>query len=165
MFPQLAGTGFDGTLSMQSGLGASSVALRQNGSSLVGFAALPVSNDVMFIPSITNVQITGTNRNNGGTVSFTISVADYSPNLATATPPIVQAAEWVFYTNLKLQDGAYGFQLDGSALVNAQTGTLTGTFQGMNPNNIPSGTPAIFYIDIIDSLGNDSNVISFQFKF
>jgi hypothetical protein len=165
MFPQLAGTSFDGTLSMQSGLGASSVALRQNGTSLVGFAALPVSNDVMFIPSITNVQITGTTRTNGGTVSFTISVADYSPNLATTPPPIVQAAEWVFYTNLKQQDGAYGFQLDGSALVNAQTGTLTGAFQGMNPNNIPSGTPAIFYIDIIDSLGNDSNVISFQFKF
>lgn len=165
MFPQLAGTSFDGTLSMQSASAFSPVALRQNGTSLVGFAALPVSNSVMFIPSITNVQIIGTTRSNGGTVTFTINVADYGPNLVSPAPPAVQAAEWVYYPNTNKQDGAYGFQLDGSAMINVQTGTLTGQFQSDNTNTIASGTPAVFYIDITDQLGNDSNVISIPFKF
>ena len=166
MFPQLAGTSFDGTLSTQSGSGFSSVALRQNGASVVGFAALPVYQGVMFVPSITNIQITSTTRFNGGTVSFIISVADYSSSLVfPAASPVVEAAEWVFYPNTNQQDGAYGFEQDGSPMINAQTGTLTGTFQSENANTIPSGTPAVFYIDIIDSLDNYSNVISIPFKF
>jgi hypothetical protein len=166
MFPQLAGTSLDGTLSMQSGSGFSSVALRQNGASVVGFAALPVSQGVIFVPSITNIQITSTTRFNGGTVSFIISVADYSSSLVfPAASPVVEAAEWAFYPNTNQQDGAYGFELDGSPMINAQTGTLTGTFQSENANAIPSGTPAVFYIDIIDSLDNYSNVISIPFKF
>lgn len=165
MFPQLTGTSFDGTLSMQGGSGFSAVALRQNGASVVGFAALSVSQGTMFMPSITNVQVTGTTRFNGGTVSFTISVADYSSSLVSATSSVVQAAEWIYYPNSNQQDGAYGFELDGTPMINAQTGTLTGTFQSENPNTIPSGTPAVFYMDIIDSLGNYSNVISIPFKF
>jgi hypothetical protein len=165
MFPQLAGTNFDGTLSMQSGSSFSSAALRQNGASVVGFAVQPVSQGVMFIPSITNVQITGTTRFNGGTVSFGINVADYGSNLVAAASPVVQTVAWVFYPNLNQQDGAYQFGLDGSPMINAQTGTLSGTFQSVNSNTIPSGTPAVFYIEIIDSLANYSNVVSIPFKF
>jgi hypothetical protein len=164
MFPQLAGASFNGTLSMQSGLAFSSVALRQNGTSVVGFAAIPVSQDIMFIPSITNLQINSTTRTNGGTVNFTISVADFSPNLVTTTSTGVQAVVEVFYPNLNAVDGEYQLLLDGSALINAQSGTLSGTFQGRNPN-IPSGTSAVFYIEISDSLGNYSNIISLPFKF
>lgn len=165
MFPQLAGTSFDGTLSMQSGMSFSAVALRQNGTSLVGFAALPVSQSVMFIPSIINLQVTSTTRLSGATVNFSISVAEYGSNLVTVGSSVVQAVEWVFYPKLNQQDGALGFELDGSPMINAQTGTLTGVFQSVNSNTIPSGTSAVFYIEIIDSLGNYSNLINIPFTF
>jgi hypothetical protein len=166
IFPQLASaSSFAGSLSIQSGMSFSAIALRQNGSSVVGFAALPVSDSVMFLPSLTNIQITSTNRTTGQ-VNFTINVADFSADVVTPTSTAVAAAVGVNYTSGANQgfDGYYSLLLDGSSMINAVLGTLSGTFQGQL-TNIPSGTAATLYVAVEDSLGNFSNLINVPFKF
>lgn len=177
MFPQLAGANFTGTLSIQSGLGFSAVALRQNGTSVVGFAAIPVAYDVMFIPALTNLQINSTNRTvAGGQVIFTVSVIDYSPNLVASTSTLITAGVAVFYPNIKTSsgtgcfDGYFTITLDGTALLNSPNGNLTGTYAPGGSNcisstTVPSGTSAVFYVILEDSLGNLSNQITLPFKF
>jgi hypothetical protein len=162
IFPQLASaSNFTGSLSIQSGMAFSAVALRQNGSTVVGFAALPVADSVMFLPSITNVQITSTNRTTGQ-VNFTINVTDFSADVVTPTSTAVQAAVGVLYS--QGFDGYYSLLLDGSSMIGAVSGTLSGTFQGQR-TNIPSGTPGNLYVAVEDSLGNFSNLIILPFKF
>jgi hypothetical protein len=165
MFPQLAKTSFSGTLSMQSGSNFAAVALRQNGSAGggLGFAALPVEDDVMFLPSIVSLQVTTTNRSTG-LVNFTISVADFSNSLVTPTAAGVFTEAAIVFANTSVQTDDYQFYLDGSSMINAATGTLSGTFQSAH-TNIPSGTAATFEIYITDFLGNYSNVITLPFKF
>jgi hypothetical protein len=162
IFPQLASApSFTGSLSIQSGMAFSAVALRQNGSNVVGFAALPVSDSVMFLPSITNMQITSTNRTTGQ-VNFTINVVDFSADVVTSTSTAVQAAVGVLYT--QGFDGYYSLLLNGSSMIGAVSGTLSGTFQGQL-TNIPSGTAGNLYVAVEDSLGNFSNLIILPFKF
>jgi hypothetical protein len=166
IFPQLASApSFSGSLSIQSGMAFSAVALRQNGSNVVGFAALPVSDSVMFLPSVTNMQITSTNRTTGQ-VNFTISVTDFSADVVTSTSTAVQAAVGVNYTSGANQgfDGYYSLLLDGTSMVGAVSGSLSGTFQGQL-TNIPSGTAGSLYVAVEDSLGNFSNLIILPFKF
>jgi hypothetical protein len=161
IFPQLASTSFSGSLSIQSAMAFSAVALRQNGSNVVGFAALPVSDTVMFLPAVTNVQVTSTNRTTGQ-VNFTINVVDFSADVVTPTSTAVQASVGVLYT--QGFDGYYNLLLDGSSMIGAASGTLSGTFQGQL-TNIPSGTAASLYVAVEDSLGNFSNLIILPFKF
>jgi hypothetical protein len=161
IFPQLASSSFTGSLSIQSAMAFSAVALRQNGSNVVGFAAIPVSDSVMFVPSITNVRITSTNRTTGQVV-FSIDVTDYSADVVTPTSTAVSAAAGIQYS--QGFDGPFSLLLDGSSMINATSGTLTGTFQGNNAN-IPSGTSAVLYMYILDSLGNFSNIVGLPFKF
>jgi hypothetical protein len=162
IFPQLASApSFSGSLSIQSGMAFSAVALRQNGSNVVGFAALPVSDSVMFLPSVTNMQITSTNRTTGQ-VNFTINVTDFSADVVTPTSTAVQAAVGVLYT--QGFDGYYSLLLDGTSMIGATSGTLSGTFQGQL-TNIASGTAGNLYVAVEDSLGNFSNLIILPFKF
>lgn len=165
IFPQLQGTNFSGTLSMQSSANFSAVALRQNASAGggLGFAVLPVADDVMFLPSLTNMQVT-TNRTTG-LINFTLTVADYSSSLVTPTSVgVLSEAELVWAnTNVAAEDPGQ-FYIDGSSMVNAMNGTLTGTFQSAH-TGIPSGTSATLYIYITDAVGNYSNVIGLAFKF
>jgi hypothetical protein len=165
IFPQLQGTNFSGTLSMQSSSNFSAVALRQNGSAGggLGFAVLPVADDVMFLPSITNMQVT-TNRATG-LINFTLTVADYSSSLVTPTSVgVLSEAELVWAnTNVAPEDPGQ-FYIDGSSMINAMNGTLTGSFQSSH-TNIPSGTSATLYIYITDAVGNYSNIIGLLFKF
>ncbi len=164
IFPQLASvSSFSGSLSMQSTSAFSAVALRQNGSNVVGFAALPVSSSLMFLPSITNLRISSTNRTTGQ-VTFSVDVTDYSADVVTPTSTAVNASVGVFYPSQNGFDGYYSMLLDGTSMVNAASGTLTGTFQGQAAN-IPSGTSASLYIAVTDSLGNFSNVVILPFKF
>jgi hypothetical protein len=167
MFPQLAGTSFSGTLSMQSAASFSSVALRQNGSNsaggVPGFAVLTVGDSLMYVPSITNLQITGTNRTTGQ-VNFTITVADFSASLVTPTAAGVFGEAAIIFANTSVQADDQTFTLDGSSMANATTGTLSGTFTSAH-TNIPSGTQATFEIYITDAAGNFSNVIGLPFKF
>jgi hypothetical protein len=160
IFPSLSSSStFTGSVSMQAPLGFSVVALRQTG---VNFASIPVTQTIMYVPSITNVTVTGTNRTTG-TVSFTINVTDFTPNIVTPTSTLVTVGAGVLY-----KAGFDGYfvvpNVNGSGLLNVQSGTLTGTFQGNN-SAIASGTTATFYIFLQDSLGNFSNTASVPIKF
>jgi hypothetical protein len=163
IFPQLAGTSFTGTLSMQSGSNFSSIALRQNGTNaaggVLGFAVLTVADSIMYVPSVTNLQITTTNRTTGQ-VNFTINVADFSASLVTPTATAVFAQAAIFFPNTTDYNTLF---MDGSSMLNANTGTLSGTYQS-NYSNIPSGTYT-FVIQITDSAGNFSNLITAPLKF
>jgi hypothetical protein len=163
IFPSLASaSSFSGSLSIQSNLSISAVALRQNGSNVVGFAALPVADNLMFLPSITNVQVTSTARS-PGVVNFSISVTDYTPNLVTTTSTAVATGVGLFYPSQNQFDGYYSLLLDGTALLNAASGTMTGTLN--LTYNIPSGTTATFYVYVVDTLGNPSNLVKVPIKF
>jgi hypothetical protein len=162
IFPRLASSSFSGSLSIQSNLSISAVALRQNGSNVVGFAALPVGDTIMFLPSIVNMQITSTQRS-PGQVNFTISVVDYTPNLVTPTSTAVTTGVGLYFPTQGF-DGYYNLLLDGTSMLSSQTGTLTGTLNVTY--NIPSGTIGYLYVYVQDSLGNYSNLVSSaQIKF
>jgi hypothetical protein len=167
IFPQLAGTNFSGTLSMQGTSNFSSVALRQNGTNTAGgvpgFAVLTVGDTVMYVPSITNLQVTSTNRTTGQ-VNFTITVADFSASLVTPTAAGVFTEAAIIFANTSVQADDYKFIMDGSSMTNLTTGTLSSTFQSAH-TNIPSGTQATFELYITDAAGNFSNVIAVPFKF
>lgn len=167
LFPQFAGQpSFGGSLSLQSPLSFSTVSLRLTGPSL---AALPTVGSIMFRPSITGLGISATQRTTGQ-ITFTINVTDYSAfnqppfPLANGTATAVTARVGVAYTSKNQFDGYYSLLLDGSNMVNAASGTLSGTFQGQ-ASNISSGTPATFYIYVEDAAGNFSNGYMASFKF
>src|SRR5262249_38058561 len=151
IFPSVSPSStFKWAVSMQAPLGFSVVGLRLTGAN---FASIPVAQTIMYVPSITNVAITGTNRTTV-TVSFTISVTDFTPNIVTPSSTAVEVGAGVNYR--QGFDGYYGIMVNGSSLQNVQSGTLTGTFQG-SASNIPSGTQGTFYIFLQDALGNYSN--------
>jgi hypothetical protein len=154
LFPSLANaTTFDGSVSIQDSLGVSVVALRVTGTN---FATIPVAQTTMFVPSVTNVSVTSTSRANGGTVTFTINVSDFTvpQTLVTPTSTAATVGAGVLYSNGF--DGYYAILVDGSNLVNSPSGTLTGTFTGTN-TSIASGAKATFFVFVQDSLGNPSN--------
>jgi hypothetical protein len=162
LFPSLANaTTFDGSVSIQDSLGVSVVALRVTGAN---FATIPVAQTTMYVPSITNVTVASTSRSNGGTVTFSINVTDFTvpQTLVTPTSTAVTVGAGVLYSNGF--DGYYAFLVDGSNLLNSPSGTLTGTFTGTNPS-IASGAKATFYVFLQDSLGNYSNTASVPITF
>src|SRR5438094_6021480 len=55
--------------------------------------------------------------------------------------------------------------LDGTALLNRNSGTLRGSFQPPGIASVPSGTRAAFYIVIADSAGNASNIVAILIQF
>lgn len=159
IFPSVSPSStFKWSVSMQAPLGFSVVGLRLTGAN---FASIPVAPGIMYVPSITNVNVTGTNRTTG-TVSFTIDVTDFTPNVVTPTSTAVMVGAGVNYS--QGFDGYYPITVNGSSLQNVQTGTLTGTFQG-GATNIPSGTQATFYIFLQDALGNYSNTAYIPIRF
>jgi hypothetical protein len=159
IFPSVSpSSAFKWSVSMQAPQGFSVLGLRLTGAN---FASIPVAQTIMYVPSITNVAVTNTNRSTG-TVSFTINVTDFTPNVVTPTSTSVTVGAGVNYS--QGFDGYYAILVNGSSLQNAQSGTLTGTFQG-STSNIPSGTQATFYIFLQDSLGNYSNTAYVPIKF
>ena len=160
IFPSLNPTStFNWSVSMQAPLGFSVVALRLTGAN---FASIPVAQTIMYVPAITNVAVTGTNRTTG-TVSFTINVTDFTPNVVTPTSTAVMIGAGVNYT--QGFDGYWAVpNVNGSSVINVQSGTVSGTFQG-NASNIPSGTQATFYIFLQDALGNYSNIAYVPVRF
>jgi hypothetical protein len=167
LFPQFAGQpSFGGSLSMQSPLSFSTVSLRLTGGSI---AALPTVDSIMFRPSITGLGVSATQRSTGQ-ITFTIAVTDYSAYdqppfpLANGTASAVTAGVGVAYISQNQFDGYYSMLLDGSNMINAASGTLSGTFQG-GASNISAGTAVTFYIYVEDSAGNSSNGYMASFKF
>jgi hypothetical protein len=160
LFPQYASaTNFGGSLSMQSISAFSAVALRLTGPNI---ATLPVADTVLFRPSITNLRITSTQRATGQ-VTFSVDIRDFNSDLVTSTSTGVSGVAEIFY-GPNNQPDLNNFIIDGTSVLNTDSGTLTGTF-GSLYSNIPSGTQAIFSIEILDSLGNISNIVSLPFKF
>jgi hypothetical protein len=127
-------------------------------------ATLPVAESGMYRPSITGLRITGTNRS-GAQVSFQIDFTDFDSDIATTSSTSVSATAYIdFGSSVGFDFGS--FTIDGTAIINAMTGTLSGTFQPPDiTSTVPSGTPAVFYIVISDSSGNASNLIGIPVRF
>jgi hypothetical protein len=161
LFPQLGSSDFDGALSVHSSTPFSAVALRLSGDKL---ATLPVAENGMYRPSITGLRITGTVRS-GAQVSFQVDLADFDSDIATASSTSVSAIAYIdFGSSIGFDFGS--FTIDGTAMLNAMTGTLSGTFKPPNiTRTVPSGTPAVFYIVISDFSGNASNLIGIPVRF
>jgi len=161
LFPQLGSSDFDGALSVHSSTPFSALALRLSGDKL---ATLPVAENGMYRPSITGLRITGTTRS-GAQVSFQVDLADFDSDIATASSTSVSATAYIdFGSSVGFDFGS--FTIDGTAVINAMTGTLSGTFQPPDiTSTVPSGTAAVFYIVISDSSGNTSNLIGIPVRF
>jgi hypothetical protein len=165
LFPQVGSLpGFDGALSVSSSASISAIALRKSVGTFIAdvFSSLPLGIDGMFRPTITGLQITGTNRTTGQ-VTFTIQVTDFNNDVSTPTATAVQGTGIIDYGG-NVGPDTEAVVLDGSSIVNAVSGTIGGTFQSQFAN-IPSGYSATFYIWIFDTQSNDSNIVSLPFKF
>jgi hypothetical protein len=159
LFPQIASAGdFDGALSIHSSASFSALALRLSGDKV---ASLPVAEIGMYRPSITALRITRTQRS-PAQVNFDIDVIDSDSDVATSASTAVNAAVLMDFGNNITPTGF--ITIDGSAVLNRTTGTLSGTFQP-NVTGIPSGFSAIFFIQIQDAAGNPSNIVAAQPKF
>jgi len=159
LFPSLASVSdFDGSLSVHSSTSFSALALRLSGDKV---ATLTVADNAMYRPSIIGVRVTGTQRS-PAQVNFEIDVADFDKDLATSDATAVLGGALVYFNSSVSDSG--NISLDGTAMINRDTGTLRGNFQP-RVTGIPSGTPAILQLVILDSAGNVSNIVDFTFKF
>jgi len=159
LFPQLASdSDFDGAIFIHSSTDFSALALRLSGDKL---ASLPVAEIGMYRPSITGLRITRTQRS-PAQVNFEIDVQDFDSDLVTSASTTVTTGVIMDFGN-NIQPNAV-IPLDGSAVLNRATGTLSGTFQP-GVTGIPSGFTAVFIIQIEDAAGNPSNIVAAQPKF
>ena len=161
LFPQIASVNdFDGALSLHSSASFAATALRLTGAKI---AALPIAPNGMYRPTISTVRVIKTQRS-PAQVNFEIDVSDYDSDIATDSSSAVSSVGY-----LDFGDAGYDYgpvTLDGSPLTNRAAGTLSGTFQPPNVTGaVPSGYPAVFYIYIFDSLGNQSNFVAIPTKF
>ena len=162
IFPQLATEpDFDGALFIHSPTSFSALALRLSGDKV---ATLPVWAEGMFRPSITNMRITRTQRTVPAEVSFEIDLTDFDSDIAVSGSTSVAAIVLLDFGNSGSDSG--DITIDGTALVNRATGTLSATFRPPRVTGaIPAGFQAVLYILLFDSLGNSSNVVAVSFRF
>jgi hypothetical protein len=160
IFPQLASvTDFDGALSLN-GSAVSMVALRSTGDK---FATLPIAANGMYRPAITAVRVSTTQRL-PAQINFQVDLVDYDSDLATNASRGVSGTAEIDFGSLGYDDGPV--VIDGTALVNQPLGTVSGSFQPPNvTGTVPSGTSGVFYIYVLDSAGNQSNVVGVPVKF
>jgi hypothetical protein len=154
LFPQLSGTDFDGALAMHSSLEFGALALRLNSGKL---ATLPVSTNGMYRPAVTDLRITKLQKS-PAQVNFDIDVKDSDSDLVVSGSTAVFAQGALYFGGNAFFGGVV--TIDGTAMLNQTTGTLSGTFVGSNIPPIPSGTQAIFLFEVLDSAGNESNTIA-----
>ena len=161
LFPDIASANFIGALSINSSTSFSAVALRLSGDKI---ATLPLANDGMHRPAITAVRVSSTQRSNGQ-VNFQIDVTDLDSDIATTSSTSVSGTAYVdFGPNIGYDYGPV--TIDGTSLLNKRSGTLSGSFKPPDlTGSIPSGTPVMFYIQISDSLGNQSNFVNIQGRY
>jgi len=160
LFPQIASAAdFDGALSIRSATSFSALALRLSTDKI---ATLPIAPNGMYRPAITSVRVPKTQRS-PAQVSFEVDVIDYDMDLAAGSPVTVGATAFIV--------GNLGYDydqitIDGTALLNRASGTLSGTFQPPHVTSaLPSGYQAVFYIYLVDSQGNQSNFVGIPIKF
>jgi hypothetical protein len=159
IFPQLASqTDFDGALSIHSATPFSALALRLIADKI---ATLPVAANGMYRPAITSLRVTGTQRS-PAQVNFEIDVTDFDSDIATSSSTMTSGLAYVDFGN-NIYDVGF-INLDGTSVINRASGTLRGSFQP-RVTGVTSGVPAVLFVFIQDSLGNESNVVAIQFKF
>ena len=161
LFPELASAAdFDGALSIRSATSFSALALRWSTDKI---AALPIAPNGMYRPAITSVRVPKTQRS-PAQVSFEVDVIDYDSDLARGSATKVAATAFIDFG-----DAGYDYDqinIDGAPVLDRTAGTLSGTFQPPHVTSaVPSGYQAVFYIYLLDSQGNQSNVIGLPFKF
>jgi hypothetical protein len=155
LFPQLSSVAdFNGAVAIRSQTQFSAVALRLSPTTL---ATIPVWTNGMYRPSLTGLRITRTQRN-PAQVDFQIDVSDLDADTATSSSTAVAALAALDFGDGSGPD-ADVISLNGSAVVNLKSGTLSGSFRPPGINSLPSGTQAAFLIVIGDSAGNSSNVL------
>jgi hypothetical protein len=162
IFPELASIAdFDGALSIHSPTSFSALALRLSADKL---ATLPVAEDGMFRPAITDLRVTRSQRS-PAQVSFEIKVTDFDSDLAISAATTVSALVYVdFGSTIGYDTGTVN--IDGTSMVNQPNGTLSGNFVLPHvTGSVPSNTPAVFYIEVFDANGNISNFVSLPFRF
>jgi hypothetical protein len=161
LFPQLAQLPqFDGALFVRSGLAFSALALRLSSDKL---AALPVALEGMYRPSIGTLRVTGTQRS-PAQVNFSIDLTDYDSDIATSASTTVAGNAYIDFGTAGYDFGP--FTLDGTPVLNQPLGTLNGSFQPPHvTGSVPSGFPAVIYVNVSDSTGNSSNVVAVPITF
>jgi hypothetical protein len=161
LFPQLSPVAnFDGAVAIRSNIQFAAVALRSSPTTL---ATIPVAESGMYRPSLTTLRITRTQRN-PAQVDFQIDLTDLDSDTATSSSTTVQGIAGLDFGDGNGPDAAT-LNLVGTSLVNAKSGTLSGSFRPPGINTVPGGTPAIFLIIIFDSAGNASNVLYTTVRF
>jgi hypothetical protein len=161
LFPQLSSLAdFDGAVAIRSNIEFDAVALRSSPTTL---ATVPIADNGMYRPSLTGLRITRTQRN-PAQVDFQIDLTDLDSDTATSSATTVEGFGGLDFGDGNGPDAAV-LNLNGTSLVNAKSGTLSGTFRPPGINSVPGGTPAIFLIIIFDSAGNTSNVLYTTVRF
>jgi len=159
LFPQLNSVAdFDGALALRSTTDFSALALRLTNDKI---ATLPVSDNGMYRPSITGLRIVSTQRS-PGQVSFDVDLRDFDSDVATSSSRSVSMDVFLDFGNSVFDSGLVS--VDGAGIIDQPTGSLRGTFQSRF-TGIPSGQPAALFVRIVDSAGNTSNVVAFDFRF
>src|SRR6185503_6292455 len=104
----------------------STMALRLTGDKL---ATIPIATDGMHRPYITALRTTGSQRS-PAQVSFSVDLNDLDSDISVnSMSPVLADGYMVFQSGT----GVGGVSMDGTAILNMATGTLTGTLQ---PNNV-----------------------------
>jgi hypothetical protein len=161
LFPQLgSGVDFDGALAMQSSMEFATLALRLNSGKL---ATLPVSSNGMYRPAITDLRITKLQKS-PALVNFDIDVKDFDSDLAIAGATSIVGVSGLFFGS-SIGSAEAIPTIDGTSMLNRDTGTLSGSYTRPDIGAIPTGTQAYFYVYIYDSAGNVSNTIYVLVKF
>jgi hypothetical protein len=160
IFPQ-ALPSFTGALDIYCPTAFSAVALRLTGPNL---ATLPLSDQGMYRPAITALRVTSTVKS-PAQVNFSMDVTDFDADLASATSVAVLADAEVAATAANGGQVSGQISIDGTAMINQTTGTISGSFQLPGVASLPSGFTGIFYIEIYDSKSNVSNIVSVPVKF
>jgi hypothetical protein len=161
LFPELASlANFDGALSIYSSTSFSAIALRLTTDKI---ATLPIAANGMYRPAITGLRVPKTQRS-PAQVNFEIDVTDYDSDIAAGSSTSVSGVAYLDFGSAGYDMGQV--TMNGAALVNRATGTLSGTFQPPNVTGaVAGGTQAVFYIYILDSAGNQSNFVGISVKF
>lgn len=147
---------FVGSMALHSASSFSSLALRLTGDKL---ATVPIATDGMHRPSITGLRITGSQRS-PIQVNFSVDLADADADLPASSSTIA-AVTFLDFGVLGSASGS--FTIDGTTILNRTSGTLSGTVNVSG--TIPARTPAVLYLQVYDSLGNASNIVSILFSF
>ena len=148
---------FDGAVSIRSTSALAPLALRLGSGKI---ATLPVTEDGFHRPSITSMGISRTQRS-PAQVDFSIDVRDVDSDVAKSGASSVAVDAYIDFGSV---NDFLTVTLDGTAMIDRTTATLTGIFRP-RITGIQANTPATLYLQVYDTQGNVSNLIAASFRF